>query len=81
MPGPLNNKAYKFHEGQLIYELKQYDLDAEAIEHICKIIANHHNLKDADTTEFRIVLDADRLVNIYEDYPDEGEDKLKEIIG
>jgi putative nucleotidyltransferase with HDIG domain len=74
---------YQEIEGPPIAEeiLKQYDLDAETIEHICKIIANHHTLKDIDTTEFRIVLDADRLVNITEDYPDANEDKLQEIIG
>ncbi len=37
------------------------------IEHICKIVANHHSARDIDTLEFRIVWDADWLVNI----PDE----------
>ena len=69
-------------EGPPIAEeiLKRYDLDTEAIEHICKIIANHHTINDFDTTEFQIVLDADQLVNITEDYPDAKEDKLQEII-
>jgi putative nucleotidyltransferase with HDIG domain len=60
--------------------LKQYELDAEAIQHICKIIANHHSSKNIDTTEFRIVLDADLLVNISEELPDVSEDKLQKII-
>ena len=60
--------------------LKQYDLDDEVIEHICKIIANHHTLNDFDTTEFRIILDADRLVNIPDDFPDASEEKLQSII-
>ena len=73
---------YQEIEGPPIAEeiLKQYDLDAEAIEHICKIIANHHTLNDFDTTEFRIILDADRLVNIPEDFPDASEEKLQKII-
>ncbi len=61
--------------------LKRYDLDTEVIEHICRIIANHHSSKNIDTTEFRIILDADRLVNISEDFPDASEDKLQKIIG
>jgi HD superfamily phosphohydrolase YqeK len=60
--------------------LTRYNLDTEAIEHICKIIANHHSAKDIDTTEFRIILDADRLVNISDDYPDASEDKLHKMI-
>jgi HD superfamily phosphodiesterase len=73
---------YQEIEGPPIAEeiLKQYDLDAEAIEHVCRIIANHHSAKDIDTIEFRIILDADRLVNISEDYPDANEDKLQKII-
>jgi HD domain-containing protein len=38
---------------------------AEAIvEHICRIIANHHSARDIDTPEFRIIWDADWLVNL-----------------
>jgi hemoglobin-like flavoprotein len=73
---------YQEIEGPPIAEetLKQYELDAEAIQHICKIIANHHSSKNIDTTEFRIVLDADLLVNISEELPDVSEDKLQKII-
>jgi putative nucleotidyltransferase with HDIG domain len=73
---------YQEIEGPPIAEeiLKRYDLDAEAIEHICKIIANHHSAKDIDTTEFRIILDADRLVNMNEDYPNVTSNKLQKII-
>jgi len=61
--------------------LKRYDLDPEAIEHICKIIANRHTAKNIDTIEFRIVMDADRLVNMNMDYQDATRDKLQKIIG
>jgi putative nucleotidyltransferase with HDIG domain len=61
--------------------LKQYTLDTVTIEHICKIIANHHSSKDFDTAEFRIVVDADLIVNMNEDYPNISKDKLKRIIG
>lgn len=47
------------------------------IEHVCWIIANHHSAKDIDTHEFRIVWDADWLVN----FPDEIDtsDKTKTV--
>jgi hypothetical protein len=73
---------YQEIEGPPIAEeiLKKYHLDSQAIDHICKIIANHHTLNDYDTTEFRIILDADRLVNIPEDFPNADEEKLQKII-
>ncbi len=60
--------------------LQNYELDDETIAHICKIIANHHSAKDIDTIEFRIVWDADSLVNIPEDFADAGKEKLQQII-
>lgn len=73
---------YQEIEGPPIAEeiLKRYDIDAEAIEHICKIIANHHSARDIDTMEFRIVCDADWLVNIPADFPEASEEKLQGII-
>lgn len=74
----------RYHEllGPPIAEeiLKRCDLEPETIEHICKIIANHHSAKDIDTLEFRIIWDADRLVNITEDFTNAGKEKLQEII-
>jgi CRISPR/Cas system-associated endonuclease Cas3-HD len=60
--------------------LKRCDLESETIEHVCKIIANHHTAKNIDTPEFRIVWDADRLVNIPIDFDDANKEKLQEII-
>ena len=60
--------------------LKRCVLEPETIEHICKIIANHHSAKDIDTPEFRIIWDADRLVNIQVDFANASEEKLQEII-
>ncbi len=69
-------------EGPPIAEeiLKRYDIPTEAAEHICRIIANHHSAKNINTTEFRIVWDADWLVNIPADFPDASRDKLQQII-
>jgi len=47
--------------------LEAMDFDAARIDHVCRIVANHHSARDIDTLEFRIIWDADWLVNI----PDE----------
>ena len=60
--------------------LSKYDLDEATIEHVCKIIANHHSAKNIDTTEFRIIWDADWLVNIREEFPEAGQEKLRKLI-
>jgi len=60
--------------------LQNCDLSDETTDHICKIIAKHHSAKDIDTIEFRIVWDADSLVNIPEDFADAGKEKLQQII-
>jgi HD superfamily phosphodiesterase len=47
--------------------LKDEGVDSARIEHICRIIANHHSARDIDTAEFRALWDADWLVNLEED--------------
>ncbi len=73
---------YQEIEGPVIARgiLAKYDLDEATIEHICRIIANHHSAKDIDTIEFSVVWDADWLVNLPGDFADAGKEKLKEII-
>lgn len=46
--------------------LEELDFEHGAIDHVCRIVANHHSDGDIDTPEFRIVWDADRIVNIEE---------------
>ncbi|KKL54226.1 hypothetical protein LCGC14_2267540, partial [marine sediment metagenome] len=60
--------------------LAKYDLDETLIEHICKIIANHHSAKDIDTLEFRITWDADWLVNMPGEFPVADKEKLQKLI-
>ncbi len=60
--------------------LSKYDLDETIIEHTCKIIANHHSAKDIDTLEFRIIWDADWLVNIPVEFPEADKEKLQKLI-
>lgn len=60
--------------------LNKCDLEITLVEHICKIIANHHSAKDIDTTEFRIVWDADWLENFSGQYSDADKEQAKEKI-
>jgi len=43
--------------------LQKLGVDSDRIEHICDIIGFHHSAGGADTLEFRILWDADRLAN------------------
>lgn len=60
--------------------LSKYELDEAIIEHICKIIANHHSGKEINTLEFKILWDADWLVNIPAEFSDVGREKLQNLI-
>ncbi len=73
---------YQEIEGPIIAReiLGKYELDNETIEHVCRIIANHHSAKNIDTIEFRIVWDADWLVNIPDEFHITDKAKLKQII-
>ncbi len=79
-----NSSAGKYQEieGPPIAEkiLKNYGIDDRSLEHICKIIANHHSARNIDTTEFKTIWDADWLVNIPRDFPNADKAKLKNII-
>jgi len=74
--------VYQEQEGPPLAEkiMKEAGLDNDTIEHVSKIVANHHSAKDIDTPEFRIVWDADWLVNLPEEHPDlNGEEMEKKI--
>ncbi|MCF7974737.1 MAG: HD domain-containing protein [Phycisphaerae bacterium] len=55
--------------------LTRREVPDEATEHVCKIIANHHSARDIDTLEFRILWDADWLVNLQEAHQDMSHDQ------
>ena len=67
--------VYQEKEGPPIAQkiLKNLNYKKNEINHICNIIANHHNNLNFDTIEFKILWDADWLVNI----KDEGTSKKK----
>ncbi|MBN1806757.1 MAG: HD domain-containing protein [Sedimentisphaerales bacterium] len=60
--------------------LEKQNISDEAIEHICKIIANHHSARDIDTIEFRIIWDADNIVNLSDDLNEVSNEKLQKIM-
>ena len=86
---PLAEEKYKSSAGNL-QEIEgppvareillKYNIPADIIERICSIIANHHSAKDIDTVEFRIVWDADWLVNIPDEYGELSVEKIRGII-
>ncbi len=47
--------------------LKPYDLDEDMVDRVCFIIGNHHSYSKIDGTDFQILVEADFLVNIFED--------------
>jgi HD superfamily phosphodiesterase len=60
--------------------LSDYEFDGDMIDHVCRIIANHHSDKDIDTLEFRIIWDADWLVNIPDEFDVENKPIMERII-
>jgi len=60
--------------------LENTDLESSEIEHVCRIVGNHHSGNDIDTLEFKIVWDADWLVNIPDEYAHLSKKKLKTLI-
>jgi HD superfamily phosphodiesterase/predicted RNA-binding Zn-ribbon protein involved in translation (DUF1610 family) len=60
--------------------LQRHNIIETDIEHICKIIANHHSARYIDTLEFRIIWDADWLINFEEHYGEKTiETKVKVV--
>ncbi|MFH1739057.1 MAG: HD domain-containing protein, partial [bacterium] len=61
--------------------MENIGLDEPDIEHVCRIIANHHSARDIDTLEFRIIWDADWLVNFPEGFARTSRDNRESRIG
>jgi len=56
------------------------EIDSADREHIGKMIANHHSARDIDTPEFRVLWDADWLVNIPDELGTDDPVKLRRCI-
>ena len=54
-------------------------VDAAATDHICDIIAHHHN-GQMDTPEFSVIWDADWLVNLPGTHPNGDKEELAAAI-
>lgn len=52
--------------------LEKAEYAPEAIERICWLIAHHHTYADIEGADYQILVEADFLVNIYEDAPDDA---------
>lgn len=50
--------------------LERQGLPEEKLAHVCRIVGAHHSARGIDTPEFRIVWDADWLVNLPELRPE-----------
>lgn len=46
--------------------LEELGYDAEAVDRVCYLVAHHHTYTDVDGADYRILLEADALVNLYE---------------
>lgn len=66
-----NSSAGKYQEieGPPIAKeiLLRNNIDNEIIERVCFLIGNHHTPKKIDALDFQILMEADALVNIFED--------------
>ncbi len=60
--------------------LLQVGFKKDDIEQICQIIAHHHSPGKIDTRNFRVVYDADWLVNLKEDPVTKDKTRLKGLI-
>lgn len=60
---------YQEQEGPAVARaiLEPYHLDAKTVDRICYIIGNHHTYTKIDGIDFQILVEADFIVNIYED--------------
>jgi len=60
--------------------LERLGLDADDIDHVCRIIGSHHSAGDIDTPEFRIIWDSDWLVNLPDNYAQTHADTWEENV-
>ncbi len=60
--------------------MNRFVVPAEVVERVCRIVANHHSARDIDTIEFRIVWDADWLVNLPSDFVNASREQIQETI-
>jgi hypothetical protein len=60
--------------------LEEHHVNPPEIEHVCRIIANHDRAKGIDAPEFRVVWDADWLVNIPEEFDLKDRRRIERLV-
>ena len=60
---------YQQKEGPLVAEpmLRRIGFDEELIERVCYLVAHHHTYTNIDGLDYQILVEADFLVNMYEE--------------
>ena len=73
---------YQEKEGPPIAQemLEKHRVDEQTIEEVCSIVGNHHSPGKIDTTEFKVLYDADWLANLPDEHGIEDKEKLRKII-
>ncbi|HEY5501453.1 MAG TPA: HD domain-containing protein [Candidatus Humimicrobiaceae bacterium] len=86
---PACEKKYKSTEGQLQEIegpplakniLESLNLKEETIKEVCGIVGSHHSPGEIETINFKVMWDADWLVNLPDVYDIKDKKKLAEII-
>ena len=62
------------------YIMEGLGIDEATVEHVVRIVGSQHSTRDIDTIEFRIIWDADALVNLADEGPPRSEEKSEETI-
>jgi putative nucleotidyltransferase with HDIG domain len=60
--------------------MEKLSIKGSIIEEVCNIIGNHHSPGKIDTLNFKILYDADWLVNLSDEYECQDKEKLSRII-
>ena len=77
-PGPLQERLGPPVAREMLTRL---GLDARDIERVCFLIGHHHTVTDVDGIDWRILLEADFLVNMIESgYSDESIDAFRDKV-
>lgn len=74
----IKNSEIKYHSSSGKYQqiegppeakkmLEDLAIDKDVIERVCWLIAHHHTYNNIDSIEYQILVEADFLVNIFED--------------
>jgi len=66
-----NSNSGKFQEleGPAIAKhiMQEIGVDSDVVDRVCYIIGNHHSYQKIDDVDFQILVEADFIVNIFED--------------